>query len=286
VLPGHEIAARVEAVGDEVSNVRPGDLVAVNPNMACGQCYACLRGKPHLCPEMRAIGVQLPGGFAEKLAAPARQLLVMPVNFPPEATALLEPTSCCLHGIDQAGLTPGDPTVITGGGSIGLILLQIAKHAGAAPLVLVEPIERKRQLAETLGADATIDPSSLSAETLARRVRELTDGGAQVVIEASGHPASAATVLDLVRSGGTVLFFGVQAPQFELDIKPFDIYHRELTITGAYTNPLTDSRARSLLVTGRVQVLPLITHRYALDNIASALEAVRRGETVKAVVIP
>ncbi|MGD9519490.1 MAG: alcohol dehydrogenase catalytic domain-containing protein, partial [Armatimonadota bacterium] len=67
VLPGHEIAARVEAVGDEVSNVRPGDLVAVNPNMACGQCYACLRGKPHLCPEMRAIGVQLPGGFAEKL---------------------------------------------------------------------------------------------------------------------------------------------------------------------------------------------------------------------------
>ncbi|MCD6352117.1 MAG: alcohol dehydrogenase catalytic domain-containing protein, partial [Armatimonadetes bacterium] len=183
VLAGHEISARVEQVGEGVEHVAVGDLVAINPNMSCGVCYACLRGWPHLCPDMTAIGVQLPGGFAEYLVAPARQALVMPPDLPPEVAAMLEPTSCCLHGLDQTGLRPGDPTVILGGGSIGLILLQLARHGGAAPLVLVELREDKRRLAEQLGADAVLDPSGLSPEELARAVAELTGGGAQVVIE-------------------------------------------------------------------------------------------------------
>lgn len=286
VLPGHEIAGRVEAVGDGVEHVREGDLVAINPNMSCGVCYWCLRGRPHLCPQMTAIGVQLPGGFAELVAVPARQALVMPPDFPAEAAAMLEPTSCCLHGIDVAGIAPGDPTAIVGGGSIGLILLQLAKHAGAAPLVLIEPKENKRRLAEALGADATLDPSGLDEAQLEKEVAELTEGGAQVVIEASGHPSGAESAMRLVRAGGTLLFFGVQPPELELSIKPFDVYHREITIKGAFTNPLTDGRARTMLVAGRVQVLPLITHRYPLAEIADALDAVRRGATVKAVILP
>jgi L-iditol 2-dehydrogenase len=286
VVPGHEIAARVEAIGNQVTHVRKGDLVAVNPNMSCGVCHACLRGKPHLCPDMTAIGVQLPGGFADMLAAPARQLLRMPEGFPSEAAAMLEPVSCCLHGIDQAGILPGDATVIMGGGSIGLILLQLARHAGAAPVVLVEPIEQKRRLAVALGADAAVDPSGLEKEQLVARVNELTDGGATVVIEASGHASAAAVAIALARPGGTVVFFGVQAPDLEIPVKPFDVYHREITIKGAFTNPLTDSRARALLVTGRVQVLPMISHHFPLSHISQALDAVRAGETVKAMIHP
>ncbi len=131
-----------------------------------------------------------------------------------------------------------------------------------------------------------MDPSGLGPDELRERIAELTGGGAQVVIEASGHPSPAAQVLSFVRPGGTVLFFGVQAPGFELPMKPFDIYHHEITIRGAFTNPLTDSRARTLLVTGRVSVLPLITHRYPLERTGEALDAVRRGETVKAMVLP
>lgn len=285
VRAGHEIAGRVEAVGESVATVRPGDLVGVNPNRGCGACYWCLRGRSHLCPEMMSIGVQLAGGFAEYLTAPARQVLVMPADAPVEAAAMLEPTSCCLHGIDLAEITPGDPTVILGGGSIGLILLQLARHAGGAPVVVVEPIEAKRELAAELGADAVIDPAGMDAKALRARADELTEGGAQVVIEASGNAKGAAAALGLARRGATVLFFGVQEPGLELPVRPFDIYHHEITIRGAFTNPLTDTRARAMLVNGRVKVGPLISHRFALGEINEALDAVRRGETVKAMIV-
>lgn len=286
VIPGHEVCGRVEAVGRRVENCAVGDLVAVNPNMSCGTCYWCLRGRPHLCPDMQSIGVTLPGGFAEYLAAPARQVLVMPSHLAPEAAAMMEPVSCCVHGLDLAGISAGDPTVILGGGSVGLILLQLARHAGAAPVVVVEPLEAKRNLALSLGADEVVDPSGLSAGDLRRQIDDATGGGPQVVIEASGHEAAARIALALPRRGGTVLFFGVQQPSLEIPLRPFDVYHHEVTIRGAFTNPLTDSRARQMLITGRVEVLPLITHRFGLQDMRAALQTVRAGLAVKAMVMP
>jgi L-iditol 2-dehydrogenase len=285
VRAGHEIAGRVEAVGEGVAKVRVGDLVGVNPNAGCGACYWCLRGRPHLCPDMKAVSLDSPGGFAEYMTAPEAQTLVMPAGATVDAAAMLEPTSCCLHGIDVAEIMPGDPTVILGGGSIGLILLQLARHAGSAPMVVVEPREEKRALAMELGADAVIDPNGLDEVALRAKVDELTDGGAQVVIEASGNGRAAAAAMGLARRGATVLFFGVQDPALELPLKPFDIYHHEITIRGAFTNPLTDTRARAMLATGRVKVEKLISHRYALDDISAALDAVRKGETVKAMIV-
>ncbi len=286
LIAGHELSGHIVAVGEGVRHLREGQLVAVNPNSSCGHCYWCLRGRPHLCPEMQSIGVTKPGGFAELVAVPANQTLPIPQDFPPEAAAMMEPTSCCLHGIDLSGIRPGDPTLILGGGSIGLILLQLAKHAGAAPVVVSEPQKHKRELATALGADATIDPSGLALDELKAKVDELTDGGPQVVIEASGHASAAEVAIPLVRRGGTVLFFGVQSPDLRLPLSPFDVYHNEINIIGAFTNPLTDSRAIQMLVNGRVQVEPLITHRFALQDIATALDSVRRGEPVKAIVLP
>ncbi|MCX7599200.1 MAG: zinc-binding dehydrogenase, partial [Armatimonadetes bacterium] len=218
--------------------------------------------------------------------APARQVLVMPPDLAPEAAAMMEPVSCCVHGLDLADITAGDPTVILGAGSIGLILLQLARHAGAAPVVVVEPVAAKRDLALTLGADAVVDPSGLSSGELRDRVNDATDGGPQIVIEASGHEAAARAALFLPRRGGTVLFFGVQQPDLELSLRPFDVYHNEVTIRGAFTNPLTDSRARQMLATGRVQVLSLISHRFSIQDIAAGLDAVRAGLAVKAMVLP
>lgn len=286
LIAGHEVAGQVVAIGRDVRNCSIGDLVAVNPNMSCGTCYWCLRGRPHLCPDMQSIGVTLPGGFAEYLAAPARQVLVMPPDLAPEAAAMMEPVSCCVHGLDLADISAGDPTVILGGGSIGLILLQLARHAGAAPVVVVEPLEAKCDLALSLGADAVVDPSGLSSDGLRRQIDAATDGGPQVVIEASGHEAAARIALALPRRGGTVLFFGVQQPSLEIPLRPFDVYHHEITICGAFTNPLTDSRARQMLAAGRVKVLPLITHRFPLQDMAAALETVRAGLAVKAMAIP
>lgn len=297
LVPGHELAGYVAAVGDGVTHVSEGDLVAVNPNMSCGVCEACLRARPHLCPEMTAIGVDLPGGFAEYVVVPAKQALLMAkadedeaeALFPPLSpmeAAMLEPTSCCVHGIDMANITCGDTAVIQGAGPIGLILLQLARAAGAAPIIVLEPNPRRREMAEELGADKTLNPKEYG-EALAEVVKRLTDGGADVVIEASGHADAAQVSIDLARRGGRVVFFGVQKKTDpSVQVHGYDIYHDELTIVGSFVNPFTDSRARRMLQARRVKVKPLITHTCGLDGIADAIEAIRAGQTGKVMVLP
>jgi 2-desacetyl-2-hydroxyethyl bacteriochlorophyllide A dehydrogenase len=285
VTPGHEFSGTVVEVGAQVRHVRAGQPVAVNPNLPCRQCAYCRRGKVHLCENPTACGVNFAGGFAEYCKVPAELAVPLPEGLPMELAAMMEPVSCCLHGMDLAGVVPGDQVVVLGGGSIGLIMLQLARVAGAARVVVSEPLEAKRTLAHELGAWATVDPS-VAPEALGETVEELMPGGADVVIEAAGVPATSAAALALARRGGTVLFFGVNSKELELPLSPYDVYHRELTIRGAFTNPLTDTRALALLAAGRLRVAPLITHRFPLAQVREGLDAVRAGETVKALVLP
>jgi threonine dehydrogenase-like Zn-dependent dehydrogenase len=194
---------------------------------------------------------------------------------------MMEPVSCCLHGIDLADVRPGDEVILLGGGSIGLILLQLARAAGAAFAAVSEPRPEKRALAQTLGAEVAAPP-----EEIAEVAASLPGGGAQVVIECVGRAAAARQALDLARPGGTVLFFGVSPPEEEIAVKPFEVFHHELTIRGCYTNPFTDTRSLALLSSGRVLVEPLLSHTYPVAQVAEGLAAVRRGETVKAQVVP
>lgn len=286
LIPGHEFCGEIVAVGAEAGDFAVGQHVSVNPNNPCRRCAYCRRGKFHLCESSTACGVTYDGGFAELCKVAGHLVLRLPESdLPLEHWALMEPTSCCLHGIDVAGILPGDSVVILGGGSIGLILLQLARFSGASRLIVSEPSDAKRALALQLGADDVLDPVALG-EDLPRAVCDLTSGGADIVIEAAGLSATASAAVGLVRRGGTVLFFGVCPPDLRIPLSPHDVFHNELTIRGTYTNPLTDSRALSLLGSGRVQVGSLITHRFPLRELPAGLAAVRRGETVKALVIP
>ncbi|MBI2299350.1 MAG: zinc-dependent alcohol dehydrogenase family protein [Armatimonadetes bacterium] len=285
VIPGHEFAGVVEDVGPDAGGLRPGQWVVVNPNCPCRRCRYCSQGRFNLCEAMTACGVTYNGGFAEWCRVAGQLALPVSQAIPLEHWALMEPVSCCLHGIDVAGVRPGDRVAILGGGSIGLILLQLARLASASQLIVTEPRAEKRALAEQLGADTALDPAALGG-WLAAAVRELTEGGADVVIEAAGLPATAELALELPCKGGTVLFFGVCAKELALPLRPNWVYHNEISIRGTFTNPLTDTRAIGLLTSGRVRVGPLITHRFSLADIREGLGAVRRGETVKAVVVP
>ena len=286
LIPGHEFCGEVVALGSDIGYLSVGQRVSVNPNNPCRRCAYCLRGKFHLCEASTACGVTYDGAFAELCKVPAHLALKLPeADLPMEHWALMEPVSCCLHGVDVAGIVPGDSVVILGGGSIGLILLQLVRLSGSSCIVVSEPSAAKRALAVQLGADYALDPLALGAD-FPRAVHDLTRGGADVVIEAAGLSATASAALQLTRRGGTVLFFGVCPPDLQIPFNPHDVFHHELTIRGSYTNPLTDSRALSLLGSGRVQVGPLITHRFPLPELPAALDAIRRGETVKALVIP
>jgi 2-desacetyl-2-hydroxyethyl bacteriochlorophyllide A dehydrogenase len=283
VVLGHEYAGKIVELGKKVIGHAIGARVAVDPNIACGECFYCRRGLVHLCSSLCALGVDIDGGMAEYCVVPSRQLYALGEEMSPEVCAFVEPLSCAVHGIDRAGIRLGDTVVILGGGPIGQIMLQLAQIGGAAFTALVEPLRQKRELAEKLGASLTIDP--LSAD-VAKALHNVASEGADVVIECAGTPATAALSLELARRGGTVEFFGVCPMGAAIPLEPNKVYFKELTIVGSYVNPHTFSRAIALLRSGRVRVEDFPISRFPLDGVHEALRYHREGLTLKSIIIP
>ncbi len=284
VVLGHEYSAVVEAVGESVVNFKAGDHVTIDPNIYCGICRFCRAGKKQLCEEMRAIGVTQDGGFATHSLIPASQAYLLDKNLSPESGAMAEPLACCIHGIDQAGIRVGDTVLVVGGGTIGLLMLQLAKLAGAARVYVSEPVALRREIALGLGAEACIDPIR---ENPAERIRELGDrDGADVVIECAGNTAATAQAFEAAAKGATLLLFSVPAVDASFPLSLFDVYKKELTIKGSFINPDTHERAVALLESGRIQIEPLITHRFGLDELEKAIHTQMSSESIKVLVIP
>ncbi len=158
VTLGHEFAGTVEAVGPGVATFAPGMTVTGDPNIACGRCPECHRGRVNLCRNLQAIGIHRDGGFADYVVMPETQAHRLPDGLDPVHGAFAEPLACCIHGMDIAALRPGETVVVLGGGLIGLLVVQLARQAGAGRVVLVTRSAEKRALAETLGATDTVDP--------------------------------------------------------------------------------------------------------------------------------
>jgi 2-desacetyl-2-hydroxyethyl bacteriochlorophyllide A dehydrogenase len=284
LVAGHEFAGVVEATGAEVSHLRPGDQVAVDPNIYCGVCRPCRRGLGHLCRNLTALGVNMDGGFATHCVVPARQAYKVGPDLPLHLAAMTEPVSCCVHGIERAGIRPGDCVVILGAGMIGLIMLQLALFQGAACAIVSEPGPEKRAMAAQLGATHTIDPRT---QGLADVVAQATGGeGADCVIECVGAESTAHQAVSLAGEASRVLFFGVAPPAVRIGISPYDIYRRELTLTGSFTNPRTFDAALALLSSGRLRVAELISHRVPLEQLAEGIELLESRRAMKVMVEP
>ena len=283
VIPGHEFSGEVVEIGSEVVNVHVGDRVTIDPNIVDHTCYFCRRGEINLCENLTAVGVNFDGGYAEFCRVPAVQVYKVPDGVSLDEAAMAEPLACCIHGADQANIMPGSTVVVLGAGSIGLILVQLARISGARHIIVSEPDERKRSLAAQLGADAQLNPL---AEDVFAEVLTRTSVGADIVIESAGRLETAELALKLARRGGTVLQFGVVSPNQVAKVAPYDVYYKELTIRGSFVNPVTHSRAVELLASKQVDVVPLVTHRFPLDKAAEALEAAQGGDAVKVLLVP
>ncbi len=283
VIPGHEFSGEIVEIGQGVTNVKPGDRVTVDPNITDKTCWFCRRGEMHLCENLTAVGVNYDGGFAEYCRVPAEQAYPLPDSVSLDDAALAEPLACCIHGMDRAGVTSGSSVVLLGAGSIGLMLLQLAKSAGAAPVIVSEPDERKRTLAAGFGADIVLDPTM---DDVAERVIAETHVGADIVVESAGRPETAALALKLARRGGTVLQFGVVGPDSTIAISPYDVFYRELTLCGSFVNPFSHARAIDLLAREKVKVAQLVTHRFPLVSAAEALQTAQGRDAVKILITP
>jgi threonine dehydrogenase-like Zn-dependent dehydrogenase len=283
VVLGHEYAGIIEGRGEKSLGLSVGQRVAVDPNIACGSCYYCRRGLVHLCMNLRALGVDIDGGMAEYSIVPAIQAYQLPAGMPVEASAFVEPVSCAVHGIDKAQIRVGDTVVILGGGTIGLIMLQLARSAGAARTVVVEPVAHKRAVAQHLGADFVLNPEETDPKSA---VLDLTQVGADVVIECVGKPGTMQLALDLARRGGVVEFFGVCPIGETIPVEPNQVYFKELTIVGSYVNPHTFARAITLLESGKVNINDFQIDRFPLDGVHDALTYQRESRTLKSIIQP
>lgn len=194
---GHEYVAEVVSAGAE--GAAPGDLVVGESVLGCGTCPFCRRGRPNLCTEGRILGVNEDGAMAEYARVPLRSLYRVPAGVPPEVAAFTEPVSVALHALAACELFPGDPCLVMGAGPIGLLVQQMARLAGAGPVLVVEPRPDRAALARETGADLVVDPTRTN---LSAAVMGVTGQGVPVVFECSGSPAALAAAPALP-AGGT-----------------------------------------------------------------------------------
>jgi L-iditol 2-dehydrogenase len=283
VTLGHEYAGTVVEVGSDVRGLRVGDRVAVDPNVVCGTCASCRRGRVNLCTGLTPLGIVRPGGFAELSAVPERNAHLIPDTMTAEAGAMVEPLACAIQGIRLAEVQLGDVGVVLGGGPMGAMLAQLLRLRGAGCVIVSEPNPVRRALALRLGADVGVDPG----EGLRDAVMSRTSGeGADVVFEVAGLSSAASAAVTLTRRGGTLVWFGVCPRGESIPVEPFHVYEAELTIRGSFLNPFTHATAVSLVASGRVDVDALVTDRLPLDRLGEALDSANFPASMKIVVMP
>ena len=265
---GHEFSGVVAEVGSAVTNVKVGDRVCIDPNCYCGTCDFCRNGIAHYCTDMIGYGTTVNGGFAEYCSVNQRQVYKLGDHTTFEQGAMTEPVACCLHGMDMCNIHPGSSVVIIGGGMIGLLMLQLARLAGAARTALLEPVASKREVAKKLGADVCIDPIH---EDVKAALAAAGMTWVNTVIECVGRTSTIEQAIDIVGNKGTVMMFGLTKPDDTISLKPFEVFQKELELKASYINPYTQKRALELIDSGRLDVSSMVYAVESLDNLAEIL---------------
>lgn len=276
VIPGHEFAGVVAATGSAVTELRVGDRVAVDPSLFCHECYYCRRGRGNLCERWAAIGVTAAGAAAQYALAPVGNCVKLPDHVRVEDAALIEPLSCAVRGYDVLRNSLATHVLIYGSGTMGLMMLELAKRTGAATVDVLDVNPERLVTARQLGCSAT----AASADELDR------PRGWDVVIDATGNERAIQDGLSRVGKGGTFLQFGVADYAARATIEPYRIYNQEITITGSMAVLHSYDRAADLFAEGVLPADVLISHRFPLEEYPKALDQFAAGIGRKIQVCP
>ena len=255
---GHEAAGVVERVGGAVTGVSAGDRVTFDSTVSCGRCAYCRAGRSNLCDQRKVLGVSCAeyrqaGAFAEFVAVPGHIVYRLPDEVPFEHAAMVEPVSVAVHAVARAPM-PARNAVVVGAGTIGLLVIQALRAAGAERVIAVDVDEGKLALARKLGAEVALNPAGVDVP---EQVRRLTEGGADVALECVGATEPIKTAVACVRKGGSVVLVGNVSPGIQLPLQA--VVTGELTLLGTCASNGEYPRAIELLRTGAIDVRPLIT---------------------------
>jgi threonine 3-dehydrogenase len=284
LIPGHEFAGVVAGKGRGVTTVKEGDLVSAEMHVACGKCMQCRIGEAHICQHVRILGVDEDGAFAEYAIIPETNIWKLSPQIPHEYATLLDPLGNAVHAV-LSGPIAAQTVAVTGCGAIGLFSIAVAKACGAAKVFAVEVNAHRRAVAAQMGADVVLNPAT---DDVVERIKDETDGtGVDVLLEMSGVATAIRTGFAALRTGGRASLLGIPSKPFELDFAK-DIIFKGAVVLGINGRKMFETwfQMEALLATGKLNLEPAITHRLKLSEFEQAMELLRTGEAIKAVLRP
>lgn len=283
---GHEFCGEVVEIGKDVTTVKPGDLVAGETHIPCGECLQCRTGIQHICRDMAILGVHTDGAFTDYVVIPEICAWKLPPDTNPEIGALYEPFGVAAHGVLIHNLA-GSSVVIFGCGPIGLFAISIAKAAGASQIYAVDLIDFRLNMAKNMGATTTINAAKQDVPAI---IQDCTGGvGVDYVIELSGSPAAVKQGFAVLRNGGAVSFVGLPSKEVTLDLTK-DIIYKEARVFGSTGRHMFDTwyKVSALLQSGEIDISQVITHRFKLSEYEEAFRTLvaEGGEVGKVLLLP
>ena len=284
IIIGHEVAGRVESVGSGVRGLEPGQLVALDGVVFCGECRACRRGEPNVCEKWAHIGMGWPGGLAEAITVPSGMVVPALEDVAPDELALAEPFAVAARAVRQGRLVEGETALVIGAGTIGLCVLQVLRARGAASVLMVDPVPFRRDLAKRLGASAAVAamPPDIADAAEAERV--------DLIFDCTGSEATIGEALPALRTGGRCVLVGLPPRPSTLDLLPLVLREYHLIGTVGHVADVDARAAVDLICSRRVRARELITHRLPLedgvDKGIAFLAGPDRGDALKILISP
>ena len=279
MVVGHEFVGEIVAVGDNVHDFFPGEIVSGEGHVVCGRCRNCLAGRRHLCKDTQGVGVNRPGAFAEYLVLPMSNVWHHKPDINRDVASIFDPFGNAVHTALSFDLL-GEDVLITGAGPIGIMAAAIARHAGARHVVITDINPFRLDLARKMGATVAVDPRSQSLTEVQKQLdmRE----GFDVGLEMSGNPQAFRDMLANMCHGGKIAMLGIPTEPIEIDwnIVVFNM----LTIKGIYGREMYETWYKmSVMLESGLNIEPVITHRYHYTEFEKGFAAMKSGESGKVI---
>jgi len=284
VTLGHEFCGTVERRGDEVAAVKAGDFVSAEMHVNCGHCQQCRLGQGHICQNLRIIGIDQDGAFAEFVKIPASNIWKLDPAIPEHYGAILDPLGNAVHTV-LAGPIAGQTVLVTGCGPIGLMSIAVAKACGSSRIFATETNEKRRAMARKMGADVVLNPATEDA--VARILSETNGAGVDALLEMSGNPMAIQQGFRALRAGGRASLLGIPTENVPLDLVN-DVIFKGATVQGIYGRRMYETwvQMAALLKAGKLNLEPLFGERAPLDKFESAFTLLQGGLAGKILLYP
>jgi len=284
IVLGHEASGIVEQVGAAVTNVQKGQRVLIPAVLTCGRCPACRQGRENICANMQMLGNHFDGAYAEYVAVPAKDVLNLAESIPLEEAAIVaDAISTPYHAVkNRARVQPGDTVVVFGCGGVGINAVQLAALAGGY-VIAVDVNDRKLAWATEFGAARTINATKV--ERVSKEVKKLTGGGADIAMEVIGNPRTIEEAFECIRVGGRLCVVGYTHEA--ISIVAGKIMFKEVEVVGSLgCRPVDYVPLLRMIEQGKIDLKRQVTHRFALNEIGQAFEAMKEGVSLRSIVVP